>query len=134
MLRTSIAAAFLAVSGLASGGSLTLDVTPDDTVTAGSTVSVSVGGTNPGDLVFLAFGQTTGNTAVDLGIASFDLGLAMPFGLLPLPGDVSFEVPAVPAAAEGTTLNLQAFSLGFEFGGGAPTATASTSNLDSLSF
>lgn len=131
----TLAAALLAVG--AAHAALTLDVTPDH-VTDGTTVTVSVTGADPTDLVFLAAGTELGETSIPIGTTTLDLGLAMPFSVLPLGvGDTSFQVtvPVVPPPLLGTTLYLQAFSIGFDFAPpNPPSITAEASNIDSLTF
>jgi hypothetical protein len=117
---------------------LTLDAQPDIPVLAGATVTITTTGAGASDMVLLAVGETLGTTPISVGkFVTFDVGLATPFIFLPVGmGDVnlSFKLPTVPPALVGTTLNLQAVALGWTFGGGPPTVTASVSNLDALAF
>lgn len=130
----------LALAGLLGAvalGDITLTATPDDTVVAGDTVSISIEGAGDQDLVVLTMGTELGSTSVQLGpFATIELGL-VPTVVVPLgTGDVAFSVPLaeVPPPLVGTTLHLQAFSAGFSVGQGGPSVTTCVSNLDALSF
>jgi len=124
------------MAGVALAGA-TLDVTPDDAVTGGDTVSVAVSGADAGDLVFVFAGEP-GTTDFDKFTLDVDPFVVLPLGVADADGNAGFEVALpddLPPDVSGESVTLQAVTVGVEFGGGGPPTTEfCVTNTDTLTF
>lgn len=128
--------ALVALSTLAFAGDSTLavDATPDDTGMF-QDVTISLSGSTPDALHYLAIGQTPGMTDLSTGMFTLIMGLEQPFAITPL--GVSDATGAIDAggtvpAGLGLTLYGQAVGVGVEFGQGPPSFSLCVSNVDDV--
>ncbi len=135
-LRSLSLVATLFAAPLAAQNCSDLSVTGDGS--PGTNLTISVTGSAADAFTFLAVGQDTGTTTVNLGpLLSFDLGIASP--LVPLPlgvadanGDVSISLDLPTGDFPRIDVYGQALAISFEIGQGRPTLTACVSDVEAF--
>ncbi len=111
------------------------DLTISGSGAPGGTLTFDLTGADANALALMAVGDTTGSTTVSNPLLTVTIGLASPFGIVPLGmtdgnGDASLSVTMPTAPIPLTTLHAQAMTVAFSFGSGRPSLDACTSDVE----